>query len=253
MDLSLFTLAAATRLDDERRRRAFDVPVQQAVALACADTFSAASSTVFGAYYGGASAKERSEHARQKSNSYHNRKRYTWENANIVGIRAGKWSNNTSKGVKGVAWCHATAAAPKWLQERCGTNPETPAPLGLYLRDYGSQSECLRLSSSRHRWRARAANRRRLASPSRACRSRGTASRLASSRTASSSSTSSRRTRKRSRSEHVAAALTQDAHHLHRLKIITHLHRLKIATATSSRRTACSPTPAGGTIKLCDE
>jgi hypothetical protein len=146
MDLSLFTLAAATRLDDERRRRAFDVPVQQAVALACADTFSAASSTVFGAYYGGASAKERSEHARQKSNSYHNRKRYTWENANIVGIRAGKWSNNTSKGVKGVAWCHATAAAPKWLQERCGTNPETPAPLGLYLRDYGSQSECLRLS-----------------------------------------------------------------------------------------------------------
>ena len=146
MDFSLFTFAAATRLDDERRRRAFDVPVQQAVALACADTFSAASSTVFGAYYGGASAKERSEHARQEVNSYHNRKRYTWENANIVGIRAGKWSNNTSKGVKGVAWCHATAAAPKWLQERCGTNPETPAPLGLYLRDYGSQSECLRLT-----------------------------------------------------------------------------------------------------------
>lgn len=146
MDFSLFTFAAATRLDDERRRRAFDVPVQQAVALACADTFSAASSTVFGAYYGGASAKERSEYARQESNSYHNRKRYTWKDANIVGLRAGTWCGKKTEGVKGVAWCHATAAAPKWLQEHCGTNPETPVPLGLYLHERDGHSRCLRLA-----------------------------------------------------------------------------------------------------------
>lgn len=130
----------------ERRLVLARSETRQLVATTCAGPsgFTAASDVIYSTHAGGATAAERSEHARKEVNSYWNRERYNWKNANIIGVRAG-WGGGKSEGVKGVAWCHATKAAPKWLQKHCGTDPETPAPLPLYLYKRDGQSECLHL------------------------------------------------------------------------------------------------------------